>query len=114
MSILKRIFSRGSTPPREGDWRIGHKGRDSMYYEEYSDGGWRRIEISGEMLCGRAHHVIYFSSVRFPDWAVDRDGQIIARIKSKFCPPDYEYYGKSHSLNARAFTFALVELFIFD
>ena len=67
-----------------------------MYYEEFSGGAWRRIEVDGEMLCGRAHHVIYFATVedwlRYPDWASGRRDEIIARIKSKFAPPDYEYF----------------------
>jgi hypothetical protein len=73
-------------------WRVGHVGRDSMYYEELRDGAWHRISIDGEMLTGVAHHVIYFSSIRFPDWAAGRREEIIERIKSSFHPPDYEYY----------------------
>jgi hypothetical protein len=92
MSIFKRIFSGRATPPTEGDWRVGHKGRDSMYYEEFADGEWRRFTVDGEMLMGRAHHVIYFTTTRFPDWAAGRRDQIIARIKSEFRQPDYEYY----------------------
>lgn len=76
-------------------WRVGHQGRDQMYYEERHGGGWQRIDISGEMLMGRAHHVIYFPSAkaweRMPEWARLRRDEIIARIKSEFCQPDYEY-----------------------
>lgn len=76
-------------------WRVGHQGRDRMYYEEWRDGGWQRIDIDGEMLTGRAHHVIYFPSPeswrRLPAWACDRQEEIIARIKSEFREPDYEY-----------------------
>lgn len=43
-------------------WRVGHSGRDSMYYEEFRGGGWERLVIDGEMLMGPAHHVIYFDS----------------------------------------------------
>ena len=79
------------------DWRVGHRGRDQMYYEEVRDGAWQRIEVQGEMLTGPAHHVIYFASVadwqRYPAWARDRRDAIIARIKSEFREPDYEYYG---------------------
>ena len=79
------------------DWRVGHRGRDGMYYEERGAAGWRRIEIDGEMLMGRTHHVIYFASPdrwrRYPAWARDRRDEIIARIKSEFRPPDYEYSG---------------------
>ncbi len=68
-----------------------------MYYEERHDGAWERIEVSGEMLTGRAHHVIYFASPeawqRYPAWARNRRDEIIARITSEFRPPDYEYYG---------------------
>lgn len=78
-------------------WRVGHQGRDAMYYEELQNGSWQRIDISGEMLMGRAHHVIYFPSVelwqQMPEWARDRRDEIIARIKSEFRAPDYEYYG---------------------
>lgn len=85
--------------PRDvkGGWRVGHVGRDCMYYEEQIDGRWERIEISGEMLMGPAHHVIYFASPQrwtdYPAWAASRRSEIIARIKSRFRPPDYEYQG---------------------
>ena len=72
-------------------WRVGHVGRDAMYYEEFRDGTWHRIEIDGEMLVGKAHHVIYFASLRFPEWASERRDEIIGRIKSEFHPPEYEY-----------------------
>ena len=74
------------------DWRVGHVGRDMMYYEEFRDGEWVRISIDGEMLTGRAHHVIFFSHVSFPAWAEGRESEIVDRIKSEFREPDYEYY----------------------
>lgn len=81
---------------RDG-WRVGHHGRDCMYYEELRDGKWEQIEIGGEMLMGRAHHVIYFASPeewqRYPEWARHRRAEIIARIQSAFREPDYEYHG---------------------
>ncbi len=49
-------------PPGRATWRVGHVGRDGIFYEEYREGRWERLEISGEMLLGRAHHVIYFDS----------------------------------------------------
>ena len=89
------------TPPdREdaGQWRVGHEGRDSMYYEELEGGEWRRLAIGGEMGTGRAHHVIYFGSrddwSRRPEWARGRRDEIIARIKRAFPIPDYEYDGE--------------------
>jgi hypothetical protein len=36
-------------------WRVGHRGRDQMFYEERHDGRWQWIELDGEMLTGRAH-----------------------------------------------------------
>lgn len=79
------------------DWRVGHQGRDEMYYEEHRDGTWQRIRVSGEMLMGRAHHVIYFDSpqvwLNHPAWAQGRRDEIITRIKSEFRAPDYEYHG---------------------
>lgn len=85
-------------PPRHhAEWRVGHTGRDMMYYEEKIDGTWQRIAIDGEMLMGRAHHVIYFKSAtdwqRYPEWARHRRAEIIARIKIQFREPDYEYQG---------------------
>ena len=66
-----------------------------MFYEERLGGTWHRIEINGEMLMGRAHHVIYFPPPEawqdFPEWARHRREEIIARIKSEFREPDYEY-----------------------
>ena len=72
-------------------WRVGHIGRDSMYYEEFNTGAWHRIDLDGEMLVGKAHHVIYFGALKFPEWAKDRHDEIITRIKSEFRPPEYEY-----------------------
>ena len=76
-------------------WRVGHQGRDRMYYEEWHGFGWQRIDIDGEMLMGRSHHVIYFASperwLNYPEWARHRRDEIIARIKSEFREPDYEY-----------------------
>ena len=81
------------------DWRVGHRGRDGMYYEERHAGVWDRLEIDGEMLTGRAHHVIYFASAQrwlaYPAWAQGRRDEIIARIQSQFREPDYEYHGVS-------------------
>ena len=66
-----------------------------MFYEELHDGAWRRIEIDGEMLMGRAHHVIYFASperwASYPEWARHRRDEIVARVKSELRAPDYEY-----------------------
>ena len=76
-------------------WRVGHQGRDRMYYEELRGGVWERIDVDGKMLMGRAHHVIYFASPErwraYPAWARDRRDEIIARITSEFREPDYEY-----------------------
>ena len=46
----------------ERGWRVGHQGRDQMYYEELQSGSWQRIEVQGEMLMGPAHHVIFGTS----------------------------------------------------
>lgn len=47
-----------------------------MYYEELHEGAWQRLEVQGELLMGRAHHVIYFASPtewqRYPAWAGNR------------------------------------------
>jgi hypothetical protein len=79
----------------ERGWRVGHRGRDCMFYEERITGVWERIDLSGEMLTGRAHHVIYFPTTsawsKLPEWARDRREEIITRIKSEFREPDYEY-----------------------
>ena len=79
------------------NWQVGHVGRDMMYYEEWVDGAWQRIDLDGEMLMGRAHHVIYFASPEswqlLPEWARHRRKEIIARVKQKFPAPDYEYQG---------------------
>lgn len=84
-----------SPAPHDRQWRVGHRGRDMMYYEEWRDRAWQRIDIDGEMLTGRAHHVIYFptetSWQRLPEWARHRRAEIIGRIKSEFREPDYEY-----------------------
>lgn len=92
--------------PGERGWRVGHVGRDQMYYEEWRDGGWHRLEIDGEMLTGRAHHVIYFASPArwqaYPEWARHRRDEIVGRIKSEFRPPDYEYNEPGPAIAATA------------
>ena len=77
-------------------WRVGHIGRDQMYYDEFIHGDWRRIILDGEMLMGRAHHAIFFETeaewASYPSWAQGRRDEIIARIKSEFSEPDYVYH----------------------
>ena len=82
--------------PRPGNrWRVGHVGRDGMYYEEEIGGRWQRIGIDGELLTGRAHHAVYLPSPdqwrQYPDWARDRREEIVTRIRSQFRAPDYDY-----------------------
>jgi len=89
---------RGRRAEASRGWRVGHQGRDEMYYEELRDGRWQRLRISGELLTGRAHHAIFFASPaqwrEYPEWARLRRDEIIARIQSEFRAPDYEYYGE--------------------
>lgn len=85
-----------SVPARSARrWRVGHQGRDGMYYEEEVGNEWRRIPIDGELLTGRAHHAVYLASPeqwrQYPEWARDRRDEIVARIRSQFRPPDYDY-----------------------
>ena len=96
---LEMPTGRGFFPPSmlHPTWRVSHRGRDMMYYEEKIGGQWEHLDISGEMLMGRAHHVIYFASAEcwqtYPECARHRRPEIIARIKSEFRAPDYEYEG---------------------
>ena len=94
-SAAPNLGAAGSSSEDGREWRVGHRGRDAFYYEERHGGAWQRLEIDGEMLAGRPHHVIYFSSddawQRYPAWARHRRDAIIARITSEFRPPDYEY-----------------------
>jgi hypothetical protein len=85
-----------ATPQDESQgWRVGHTGRDMMFYEEKHGWKWLRLDIDGEMLLGPAHHVIYFRGAdgwkAYPEWARHRREEIIARIKSRFHTPEYEY-----------------------
>jgi hypothetical protein len=96
-------------PPRQDEsegWRVGHTGRDMMFYEEKLGGRWERLEISGEMLTGAAHHVIYFRGAEgweaYPDWARGRREEIIARIKNRFHAPEYEYQEDGRPASAYA------------
>lgn len=95
--LIMSFGKKTGPPPQSGGWRVTHTGRDQMLYEERANGRWRSLVIDGEMLLGPAHHVIYFRSesewTRYPDWTQGRRDEIIARIKSRFQPPDYEYHG---------------------
>lgn len=79
-------------------WRTGHVGRHDMYYEELRNGTWERLRLDGEMMMGRAHHVIYFGTreawKKTPEWAHGRRDEIIDRVKSVFRIPNYEYDGE--------------------
>jgi hypothetical protein len=61
-SVVREAVPPALPPAQGGEWRVGHTGRDTMFYEENHHGGWQRIAIDGEMLTGRAHHVIYFAN----------------------------------------------------
>jgi len=104
-SPLKRSAERMTMTIKDGDlgrpavWRVGHVGRDGMYYEELRSGQWERLSLDGEMMMGRAHHVIYFGTredwKRKPEWAQGRRDEIIDRVKTVFRVPDYEYQGEA-------------------
>ena len=81
--ITRRNRSRG--------WRVGHSGRDSMFYDELRNGTWHRIDIGGELLKGTPHHVIYITHMQYPEWATGRSGEIVGRIKSVFKATEYAY-----------------------
>lgn len=97
MSLFPSPPAEDGTRESSSRWQVGHVGRDMMYYEEYRNGAWERLSLDGEMLLGRAHHVIFFRSEadwsRYPAWAHGRRAEIIERIKSAFREPDYEYHG---------------------
>lgn len=50
----RSVAANGANDDRRG-WRVGHRGRDMMFYEEKMKGAWQRIDIDGEML-GGLHH----------------------------------------------------------
>jgi hypothetical protein len=97
LALLSRRRPRDEAPGVGRGWRVGHHGRDRMYYEEWMNGRWERLEIDGEMLLGPAHHVIYFASeaewAKYPPWAHGRRSEIVNRIKQELRSPEYEYYG---------------------
>jgi hypothetical protein len=72
-------------------WRMGACGRDEIYYEEKINDRWERIVIYAEMLTGKAHRLIDISSIRFPDWATNREDEIVRRVKFEYPPNRYEY-----------------------
>ncbi len=95
-SIKALIGSLPSSDRRRG-WRVGHKGRDSIFYDELIDGDWERIEIDGEMQggAGDPQHVVWFPSeeqwARLPKWTAGRREEILRRVQGEFSPPSYEY-----------------------
>jgi hypothetical protein len=111
--VRRAFFARRGTPPpapaspppptaaasdpgaAARDWRVGHRGRDQLYYEEWRDGSWQRIDIDGEMLIGDPHHAVYLTTPErwqhYPSWARDRRDEIVARLRSALKPPGYLY-----------------------
>jgi hypothetical protein len=53
------------------------------------------IVIGGEMMVGKPRHIIYVPSDEqwglYPDWARDRQAEIINRMKTEYPEPDYAY-----------------------
>jgi hypothetical protein len=94
LGLIRGFFVRREDLKR--GWRVGHEGRDQMFYEELVKGCWERVALDGEMLCGDSHHVIYFPSAEqwdaLPESFRGRRNEIIARIKQAFTPPGYEYH----------------------
>jgi len=96
-SVRAEFFpARTAAVPR--GWRLGHLGRDRMYYEEWRDGAWQRLDIEGEMLVGEAHHAVYLAAPdrwqHYPAWARERREEIVSRIRSEFREPGYVYGGE--------------------
>ena len=75
-------------------WRTKSRGRDAIFYEEKFKGGWKSIEIDGEMLVGKINKVLYFKTEEewkgYPDWAQHRS-EIITRIKQDWPPTRTDY-----------------------
>ena len=97
LKFLKAVRSLLPESARRRGWRVGHQGRDSMFYDELIDGAWERIEIDGEMQCGSGdpQHVVWFPTeeqwARLPNWTAGRRAEILKRVQGELRPPRYEY-----------------------
>jgi hypothetical protein len=96
--ILYVISSRvrSSWHLRKHGYRVRWFGRDSIYYEELEAGDVRRLMIYGELMARGPRHV-YFPDPddwqhRMPDWAKDRRGEILNRIRDEFGTKHFRYY----------------------
>ena len=96
-NILKTLSSMLPNSDRKRGWRVGHKGRDSMFYDELIDGAWERVEIDGEMQGGSdyPHHIVWFPNeeqwAKLPHWTLGRREEVFRRVQEELKPPRYEY-----------------------
>jgi len=87
LNIIKPLLSVLSGSTRKRGWRVGHQGRDSLFYDELIEGEWKRIIIDGEMQCSdeNPQHVVWFPSAdewnKLSSWAVGRREQILGRVR---------------------------------
>lgn len=73
-------------------WRVYHRGRDQLAYEELRGGRWERMDIYSEMQTGKAPaYLIFFPPGHAPSWTEGRYQEILARIQSQCPPPAYAY-----------------------
>lgn len=97
LKSLGSLFHRLRSSDRKRGWRVGHQGRDSMFYDELIDGHWERIQIDGEMQGGDGdpQHVVWFPTedqwAMLPRWTEGRREQILNRVQGELRPPRYEY-----------------------
>ena len=95
--FLRRLFRTLSQSERKRGWRVGHRGRDSFFYDEIVEGKWERILIDGQMPFSscEVQHVVWFPSEaewsKFPAWTVGRRDLILQRMKQELAPPSYQY-----------------------
>jgi hypothetical protein len=71
-------------------WRFS-PGRDEIFYHEKVNGEWKEIRIYVGVSEDLKYSIIDLSGIQFPAWALNHKDEIIARIKSEYSPPQYEY-----------------------
>jgi len=76
-------------------YRVVRTGRDSICYQELVDGQLRKLIVDGELMA-RAPHALYIPSdsewqATTPDWARDRKGEIVARVKEELGAKRYQF-----------------------
>ena len=91
---------RPTSERRQPQWRAGNLGENHVYYEELSEGSWRRLRVESEHFFGADKNVIVVHLGTRADWAAQpgwahgRRDEVLARMLLELGISNYQYEGE--------------------